>query len=150
MRVTGTVVAVANGRARVLVDAAGQDCAAGCCSCATAASCGRQVEAVASGPVEPGATVSVEIGGASAVVSALLLFLLPLLGLVGGVVLGQGGRAAGSRVSGSSLALGFALFALLFAVACVVDRKVVQPRLPEPRIVAVLRAPPPTDESSLR
>jgi positive regulator of sigma E activity len=135
MKVEGTVVGLKDGRAVVRV-AAGQSCSLGCRACSALASCGQELEALAAEPVEVGASVVVEIPSAGAVVSTLLIFVLPLLGLVGGVVLGQELRPQSGNAIG--LAIGFGLFVVLFAVAYFVDRRLVQPRMPEPKIVKTL------------
>ncbi len=135
MRVEGTVLGMKGDRAVVRV-AAGESCGTGCCSCATSAFCGApQVEAEVDQPVEPGWQVMVEMPSRGSALSTLLVFVLPLLGLVGGVLLGE---QVGERGDASGLVIGFGLFVALFVLASLVDRKYIKPRLPEPRIVSIL------------
>lgn len=135
MKVEGTVVGMKGDRALVRV-ATAKGCGPSCCSCATTALCGGpEVEAVTEQPVEVGWHVLVDLPSSGAALSAVLMFVLPLLGLVGGVLLGE---EIGDEGNATGLAIGFGLFVGLFLLAYVVDRKVVKPRQPEPRIVSVL------------
>ena len=137
MRVPGVVVSVEGELARVRV-AASAGCGGGCCACSSAATCTQEIEAVASEPVEEGARVIVEMRSGAPGVSALLLFVLPLAGLLGGILAGERWPAIGAGGNAGGLVLGLGLMAGLFALACVVDRLVVRPRLPQPRIVEIL------------
>ena len=137
MREEGTVIVVRGGKA--LVRMSGKGGCEGCCACSTTSGCEVELEAAVRGPVEKGSRVIVEVSTAGATLGALLLFVLPLVGLVGGVVAGQQWQPFGLGATGASLVLGFGLLAVLFAVAIVVERRVVQPRLPDPMIVEVLR-----------
>ena len=132
MRDEGTVIAVRGDRA--LVRMSGKGGCEGCQSCSSTSGCSVELEAVMGEPVEAGSRVLVEVSSAGAAASAVLVFLLPLVGLVGGVVVG-------SQVWGTSAALllGFGVLLVLFGVAVVVERRVVRPRLPDPIIVDVLR-----------
>jgi positive regulator of sigma E activity len=132
MRQEGVVITVRGERALVRLSARGG--CEGCCACSSTSGCTQELEAVTTEPVEAGWRVLVEVSSAGAALSALLVFALPLVGLVGGVIVGSrwgGGTAA-------PLVLGFGALVALFAVAVVVERAVVRPRLPEPRIVDVL------------
>jgi positive regulator of sigma E activity len=134
MQVEGVVIGVKEGRV-VVRTATEPGCSTRCCSCASVRTCGPEFEALTTQPVEVGARVLVEVPSASAVLSALLVFVLPMLGLVGGVLVGSTGP---DKSNTTGLVLGFGLFALFFFAAYVVDRRVVRPRLPEPHVLRVL------------
>ncbi|NQT52360.1 SoxR reducing system RseC family protein [bacterium] len=136
MRVEATVVGMRDGRA-IVRPSPGQSCGSGCCACSSMASCAPEVAVATDRPVAAGTQVLVDMPSSGVTASALLIFVAPLLGLVGGVLLGD---SAGSDSAGG-LAVGLALFAVVLVIGVLVYRYVVQPRLPQPKIVAVLGEP---------
>jgi sigma-E factor negative regulatory protein RseC len=136
MREAGTVVGVAGRLARVRMEG-GSQCD-GCCACSLGSSGQRELEVATDIPVQAGSRVIVEIGSASAWLSTFLLFVLPLLGLVGGVIAGEQWRPLGVGGNAEPLVLGFGLLAVFFALAAIIDRLFVRPRQPDPTIVDVL------------
>jgi len=135
MREEGTVVGIAGRVARVRM-AGGPRCE-GCCACALGSGGQRELEIPTDVPLEIGARVVVEVAPAGAWLSTLLLFVLPLLGLVGGVVAGEQWQPFGLGGSASPLVLGFGLLVVLFVLAAIIDRMLVRPRQPRPTIVEV-------------
>ena len=136
MRDPGTVVAVEGDRVTVHLRAT-PECG-GCCACAALGGGVRALELRADDPPAVGSRVVVEVAVPNAALSAMLVFGLPLLGLVGGVLAGHHWRPLGLSGDADGLVLGFALLAALLAAAAAFDRLVLRARLPEPRIVAVL------------
>jgi sigma-E factor negative regulatory protein RseC len=116
----------------------GPQCGGGCCSCSALSGGGRELEVTATCRPEVGDRVVVEVTTGSAVLSAFLLFVLPLLGLVGGMLAGQAWQPFGLGKDAASLLFGFGALAIAFGFAAAVDRLVVRGRVPEPRIVEVL------------
>ena len=135
MREEGTVVAVEGNVARVRM-APGRSCGS-CCACAVHDG-QRELEITAEPPPPVGSQVVVEIGSVSPWLSTLLLFVLPLLGLVGGVIAGEHWRPFGLAGDAAPLVLGFSLLVLLFLVATLVDRVFLRKGSHEPSIVAVV------------
>ncbi|MFC1806676.1 SoxR reducing system RseC family protein, partial [Planctomycetota bacterium] len=109
-----------------------------CCACAAIGGGERELELTASDPPAVGSRVVVEVVTPNAVLSALLVFGIPLLGLVGGVLIGQHWQPLGLSGNADGLVLGFGLLILLLGAAAAVDRFVLRKRLPDPTIVAVL------------
>jgi positive regulator of sigma E activity len=142
MREEGTVVGVQGHLVRVRMKP-GPDCGT-CCACSVLGGGQRELEFPTDKPVSAGDRVLVDIGPTSSLLSTLLLFVLPLIGLVAGVIIGDQWRPLGSRES-SSLVLGFGLVALLYAFAAILDRAWLRKRQPQPTIVEVL--PPATQPS---
>ena len=135
MREQGTVVGVDGSTARVRMDG-GPRCGS-CCACAAAGSGEHELEVATAEPLEVGARVVVEVHAPNVALSALLVFVVPLLGLVGGVIAGQRWRPLGLGGDADGLVLGFGLLVLLLAVAAAIDRLVLRARLPEPTVVSV-------------
>ena len=136
MREEGTVVGVAGSRARVRMKA-GPQCGS-CCACAAIGRGEHELEARTSEPVEVGSRVVVEVSVPSPVVGALLVFAVPLLGLVAGVIAGQHWQPLGLSGNADGLVLGFGLLVVLLAAAAAIDKFVLRARLPEPTVVEVL------------
>jgi len=133
MRQPGVVITVRGDRALVRLTASGG--CEGCGACSSTSGCIHELEAATADPVEPGWRVLVEVSSVGAALSALLVFALPLVGLVGGVVVGSRWGGGGTA---APLLVGFGALVVLFGVAVVVERAVVRPRLPQPRIVEIL------------
>ena len=86
MREEGTVLTIDEGVAHVRLEH-NHDCD-GCCACAVLAQ-DKVVKVPASDGLNVGDRVAVEVHVANATMSTLLVFVLPLIGLVGGVILGN-------------------------------------------------------------
>jgi len=133
MRERGTVVAVEGRRARVRMQP-GADCGK-CCACAAfGGGDERELEVETDQALAVGAGVVVEVDQGSPWLSVFLLFGLPLLGLVAGVVVG----ARWGQGDAMPLLLGLGFLVLLFAVAALIDKAVVRKRQKPPAIVEVL------------
>ena len=132
MREEGTVVGIEGRLARVRMKP-GPECGR-CCACSALGGGDRELEIETDLPVQPGSRVAIAIPRGNPVLSTLLLFVLPLTGLVVGVIVGsQWGEG-----DAAPLIVGFGLLVALFAVAAVIDRKLVRPRQKPPAIVEVL------------
>ncbi len=127
----GTVVAVEGRRVRVRMKP-GPECARGC-ACATLGG-DRELDVESDNPPTTGARVLVRLGPDRPWLGAVLLFVLPLAGLVSGVVVG----AQAGMGDAAALALGFGMLAALFALAAAIDRSVLRKRVRPPTIVEVL------------
>ena len=136
MRETGTVVEMAGHVARVQVEQ-GPHCGS-CCACSALSGGSAELDVPTDTTLEVGSRVVVEIPEQSSWVSSLLLFGLPLVGLVAGVVVGQEWQPFGLGSNGAALILGFGLLVVLFAVSAAIDRAFVRKRQPQPSIVQVL------------
>lgn len=114
-----------------------------CGGCAMSAMCQAgtlRLELDAVDGLEPGQTVILSVDQSLAMRSILLLFGLPLAGLVAGAVLGQSVPLFGLSPDGSSL-----VFAVLFVAAALVitfgyERMVASKQFPEPKILRVERS----------
>ena len=135
MREIGTIVAVDGERVRVRMQP-GPRCGS-CCACAAVGG-ERELELTTGESLEPGDRVAVEIATPNAALSAVLVFLLPLLGLVGGVLIGHHFRPLGLSGDADALVLGFGLLIVVLGGAAVFDRLVLRARIPEPHIVEVI------------
>jgi len=135
MREQGTVIGVDGSTARVRMDA-GPKCDS-CCACAAVGGA-HELDVTTPEPLEVGARVLVEVHAPNATLSALLVFGLPLLGLVAGVVAGRRWRPFGLGGDADGLALGFGLLVALLAAAAAIDKYVLRARFPEPTVVEVL------------
>ena len=84
-----------------------------------------------------GDRVTVEIPGPGAALSGFLLFLLPLVLFVGGILAGEALRARGVLSLGSwfSVALGVVLMAASYALAALYDRRLRRSSSHQPRLV---------------
>ena len=136
MRETGTVVEMAGHVARVQVEQ-GPHCGS-CCACSALSGGSAELDVPTDTTLEVGSRVVVEIPEQSSWVSSLLLFCLPLVGLVAGVVVGQEWQPFGWSSNAAALTLGFGLLVVLFAVSAAIDRAFVRKRQPQPSIVQVL------------
>lgn len=137
MEEEGVVVAIEEGVARVRMSR-GSRCE-GCRACSLLGG-EPELELPATEGLEVGAKVLVEIPEQGSWLSPVLLFALPILALVGGVVVGEQWRPAGLGGESASLVLGFGGLVLVFLVAVVIDRAFVRGRQPQPRIARVLGA----------
>jgi len=139
MREEGTVLAVDEDVARVRLDRT-HECD-GCCACAAMAQ-DRVIELSASEGLHVGDRVAVEVQVANATMSTLLIFALPLIGLVGGVIVGDRYRPFQMSGNADGLVLGVLLLVLFFALAIGFERLVIRRRLADPVLLGVIgRAP---------
>ncbi len=132
VREEGTVVGVEGRLARVRMKP-GPECGK-CCACSALGGGDRELEIESDLPLQVGSRVAVEIPRGNPWLSALLLFVLPLMGLVAAMI----ASAQCGLGDSSALALGFGVLAALFTLAALVDRKLVRPRQKPPAIVEVL------------
>lgn len=132
MREEGTVVGVSGRLVRVRMKP-GPQCGS-CCACSALGGGPAEVELESDRPLEVGARVIVEIAQGDAWLSALLLFVLPLAGLVSGVIAGQAWWGGGA----APLVLGFGLLGAFYALAAAIDRAFIRKRLKPPTIAQVL------------
>ncbi|MBM4041608.1 MAG: SoxR reducing system RseC family protein [Planctomycetes bacterium] len=132
MREEGTVVGMEGRLARVRMKP-GPECGR-CCACSALGGGDRELEIESGLPLRVGSRVVVEIAQGSPWLSALLLFVLPLAGLLSVMIVG----AQTGMNQSSALALSFGVLAALFALAAAIDRKLVRPRQKPPAIVEVL------------
>lgn len=140
MREEGVVLEVHGSEAVVQMEAGERS--GPCCACAALGGENRHLQARTSLPVHVGERVVVEVQGASAALRAFLVIALPLLGLAGGVLLGQSWRPLGLGKDAASLVLGFAALAAVFALGAFIDRQVARKRSREPAIVGRLGREP--------
>jgi positive regulator of sigma E activity len=85
--------------------------------------------------LEPGQRVVVGLTGSVSMRSVLLLFGLPLVGLVAGALLGQAAPIPGLSADATSAVLAFALLAAAFGVALLYERTAAARSLPHPTIL---------------
>ncbi|MFP4057817.1 MAG: SoxR reducing system RseC family protein [Candidatus Brocadiia bacterium] len=137
MREEGTVVAVEGDTARVRVQP-GPHCG-GCCACSMLGGGPPELELSAPEPLHVGDRVVVEVDTSGTTLGAVLVFVLPLLGLVAGVVVGHHARPFGTSGNAGGLILGFGLLLALFGMAMAVDRWFLRRRVAAPTIVRVIR-----------
>ncbi len=137
MEEEGVVVAIEEGRARVRMKR-GSRCE-GCCAC-TVLGGEPELEVPTTGNLAVGARVIVEVPESGSWLSSLLLFALPLIALVAGVIAGEQWRPRALGGQSAALVLGFGALLVVFLVAMLVDRTFVRKRQPEPRIARVLGA----------
>jgi len=132
-------MAVDEGMARVRLEH-NHDCDS-CCACAALAQ-DKVVEVAAAERLNVGDRVAVEVSTANATTSMFLIFVLPLLGLVGGVIAGNHWQPFKLSGNADGLALGVLLLVLFFVVAIGVERLVIRRRLADPVLLGVVgRAP---------
>ncbi len=144
MRVTGTVVEAGDGRASVRVrHERGPECR-GCQACHPSAAHGLVLDVRAEG-LSPGDRVAVEVPLPSPWRAVLLVFVLPLVALVAGLLAGShwtGLQAAlGLGSEGTGLALGAGLGGAAFALAVLQERRL-QGKA-QPRVVGPAETGPP-------
>lgn len=139
MREEGTIVAIEGRTARVRMKPSAE--CGSCCACSAFGS-GRELEIETDHSLHVGARVTVEIAAGNPWLSSFLLFVLPLLGLLVGVIVGAQWRPFGVSGDTAALVLGFGLLAALFAFAALIDKHVVRKHLKPPTIVEVLGPQP--------
>ena len=138
MREEGIVLEVHGAQAVVQMEAGERS--GPCCACAALGGENRRLQARTDLPVQVGERVVVEVHAGSAALRAFLVSALPLLGLAGGVLLGQSWRPLGLGKDAASLVLGFAALAAAFALGAFIDRLVTRKSTREPAIVGVCSA----------
>jgi len=136
MREIGTVTEVTGQVAHVRMQR-GPRCGS-CCACSALSDGGMEFEIKTDASLRVGSRVVVDVPSGNAWLSALLLFVLPLAGLIFGVMAGQQWRPFGLSANAAALGLGFGLLAVLFGFATVFDRLYLRKRQPQPTIVEVL------------
>lgn len=139
IREEGVVVDVLNaGIVRIAMSAAPHEQCGSCGLCKRDAA-GAAVSLDVSAPVElkVGDRVTVEIPGPGAALSGFLLFFLPLVLFVAGILIGEALRRQGVLTTGSwvSVLLGFLLMAASYGGAAVYDRRLRRSPSTQPRIV---------------
>jgi positive regulator of sigma E activity len=135
MREEGTVLAVEKGMAQVRLVPT-HDCDS-CCACAAL----KQDHVVSVPAIEGlgvGDRVAVEVSVANATAGALLVFVLPLLGLVGGVIAGTRWRPFKLSGNADGLVLGILLLVLLFVLAIAAERLVIRRKLADPILIEII------------
>ena len=132
MREEGTVVGIEGRVARVRMKP-GPQCGR-CCACSALGGGGLELEIESGLPLKVGSRVAVEIPRGNPWLSALLLFVCPLADMVVAMLISS---QLGLSDIGAA-AVGFGALVASFAVAAVVDRKLVRPRQGPPTIVEVL------------
>lgn len=133
-----------NGRALLWVDRS-----SACGSCKARAACGQglarsltgkaaghELEVACSTPLRPGDQVVLAVDENLLVRGALLVYLLPLLALLLGALLGQWLQAS----EGVSIVLGFAGFAAAFGWLALRNRQYAKQACMQPKVVRVLPA----------
>lgn len=134
MRETGTVVAIANGRARVEIDSRAPTC---CSCCNQGASC-KTLDVDAPSGLKTGDKVTLEVPGGPVVRNLLMLLVVPAALVVGGVALGYALIAAPpGEINMPAVLIGVALMFGWYIGAHLLDRK--RPRSPQsaPRIIDI-------------
>jgi len=129
------VIAVSAGQATVEMEPSAR--CGGCGLCAGTGAGKMRLRLEALDGLEPGQVVIVAVERAVSLRSVGLLLGLPLLGLVGGAVLGHAHPVLGLSPDGSSVLLAIALLGLAFFVALLYDRKVASRTAPRPTILRV-------------
>jgi len=132
MREEATVVGVQGRLVRVRMKPSAE-CGT-CCACSVLVGSAREMEIETELPVAVGSRVVVEISQAKPWLSALLLFVLPLAGLIFGMIAG----AQWGSGDAAPVALGFGLLAAFYVLAAAIDRAVIRKRIKPPAIVEVL------------
>ena len=132
MREEGTVVGVEGRVVRVRMKPSA-DCGTRC-ACSALGGGEREIEMESDLPVQVGSRVAVEIPRGNPWLSALLLFVLPLMGLLTVMLVG----AQSGMSQSSALVLSFSVLAALFVLAAALDRSVIRKRVPPPTLVEVL------------
>jgi len=133
MREVGTVCSVSGDTAKVAIrpgDRCGQ-----CGGCAEDGSGRMALTVRAPRPVKAGDQVVVEFGPRHLTWGIVVAFVVPMIGLVAGVLLGQARPWARLGKDLSSALYGFALLVASFGTAAAVDRLFGKRAWPPPRIV---------------
>ncbi len=128
------VVSVQDGQATLELEA--QACCGSCGLC-RAFGGGMRLDVEAVEGLKPGQTVVVAQSRGGSLMSVFLLFGLPLIGLVAGVLLGRVWMLPGLTSDGSSVLLGVAGMGAAFLVAVMYDRKFAGKSIPRPVIVKI-------------
>jgi positive regulator of sigma E activity len=135
MREEGTVLAIEEGVAQVRL-VPPHDCD-GCCACA-ALKHDHVVEVPAIEGLGVGDRVAVEVSVTNATASTLLVFVLPLLGLVGGVIAGSQWQPFKLSGNADGLVLGVLLLVLLFVLAIAAERLLIRRKLADPVLIDII------------
>ena len=125
MRENGVVRKIVNGRAYVLVKRDVAACCVGCKLCSAKEGATAEVEVAAVPGLQPRDEVTIEIPSASPLKASVILFLAPMLLLVGFTIAGQLLLAKGEagQVSLPSVGLGLAAMFLWYAGVWWHDRR---------------------------
>jgi sigma-E factor negative regulatory protein RseC len=140
------VVSVKDGRATL--ELAQSDHCKSCGICACGAGSMMRVEVQAIEGLRPGQSVVVAIDRSVSISSALVLFGLPLLGLISGALLGHHVPLLGMSRDLSAALLGLGLVAVAFLVALLYERKVARYKHPEPSILRISQNPERTESET--
>jgi len=138
VRESGTVVAVDDRTVRIRITPASEEACAACGGCSCAGST-RLLETAAVPGLSVGDRVRVESAPTGRVTASLLLLGVPLLGLLGGAVVGEAtGDRLGLGAEGGAVLLGLASLVFSYAIVALVDRRLRRRSgRPRPRIVVV-------------
>jgi len=139
VRERGVVESAEGGKAEVLMDAGAGSACAGCRACTVGLGEVRRVKVDMPEGLKAGDKVVVEVALPSVYVGILLLFVLPIVGLLAGGFLGEGAaRALGVEGGLETVAVvaGIAGFGLGLSAGYLGGRKI-RAGMPEPRIVEV-------------
>jgi positive regulator of sigma E activity len=120
MRETGVVTDLSNGMASVVLT--GGACCGHCSACADDGGGRMILRTAATEGIQVGQRVVVEYGPPHIAWGVILTFVLPMIGLVAGVILGQAYALAGLGRDLSAALYGFALAGALFGFAILADR----------------------------
>jgi len=133
MREIGTVTQVDHGVASVAISATA--CCGRCGACTDSGANHRVLTTEAPAGISKGDRVVVEVGPRSIAWAVVLTFVLPMIGLVAGVMLGQSYPWERLGKDLSSALFGFGLLGVGFGAAIAADRLSGAKKWPPPRII---------------
>ena len=131
----GTVVKIEGGRASVQLDRKGSCGSCGMCAAMMPSSCTLEVDVVAD--LRQGSRVVVGFESGNTLISALLVFGLPLLALIAGLVIGQTLPLAAFGKNLSSLVYVIILIALSLMPAVLYERRL-KKTLSPPKLLRII------------
>jgi len=154
MRETGVVRKVVDGRAFVLVRRESPSCCSGCTLCTIKDAHTAEIELAAVPGLQPRDEVIIEIPRASPLRASILLFLVPMLLLVGAAVGAQlvlFSREAWDRVNLLAVAVGLVAMIAWYGLVSYLDRRArgradLRPKIVEFRRPAAPSAEPGSDQ----
>ena len=134
--IEGTVIAIENGQATVEIT--GCESCGGCRICATFGDSSKRLVVNAIPGLRIQQRVRIEGLGTSSWLGTFLVFVVPVVGLILGIILGQVIPVAGLSPDTFSLLLGLGLLGLGFTGAHLYERAVLRPQPFAPYIAQVL------------
>lgn len=135
MRETGTVIAIANSRARVEITSSRLTC----CSCGNQGASCKTLDVDAPSSLKTGDRVTLEVPSGPVVRNVVVLLLIPACLLAGGVALGYALiPTQPGEINMGVLLIGIGLMAAWYIGVHLVERK--RPRAPQsaPRIIGII------------